>query len=86
MQQFAESDARADADAIAAALQEHKRLKGVYPATLEEIGFDARALREKWYLSYRLHEGKPALFYSAQNMPLAAWHYDVATKAWVSQN
>lgn len=83
--QFAEGDARAEAERIVAALEAHKGRAGIYPASLDEVGFDAKALRDKWYLSYRLEDGgKPALFYSAQNMWLVAYHYDFELRNWKS--
>ncbi|MBC5765846.1 hypothetical protein [Ramlibacter albus] len=85
-QQYAEQQARADADAVAARLQERKAATGAYPASLAEIGFDAQALKDKWRLSYRLENGKPFLFYSAQNNWLVAWHYDFTSRSWRSQD
>lgn len=84
---FDEKEARAECDAIVAALQKHVEQTGKYPANLDQIGFDQEKLRKKWYLSYRVEaDGKPALFYSAQDMWLAAWHYDFAAKKWYSLN
>jgi hypothetical protein len=85
-QQVAESEARADADAIVVALQRHKERNGTYPARLEDVGFKAQDLRDKWSLSYRMHDGKPALFYSAQNLPLVAHHYDFEARKWTSSD
>jgi hypothetical protein len=84
--QVAEKDARADADAVAAALKKHSGASGSYPANLAEIGFDANTLRDKWHLSYRVADGKPYLFYSAQNNWLVAYHYDFAAGTWQSQD
>lgn len=85
-QQAAESEARAEANAVAAALRQHQSRTGAYPATLGEAGFDAQALRDRWSLAYRLTDGKPALFYSAQNMPLVAHHYNFESQVWEEQH
>jgi hypothetical protein len=85
-QQFVEKEARADAEAVAAALQQHKSSKSAYPANLAEIGFDPRALRDRWHLSYRLEEGKPYLFYSAQDNWLVAYHYNFDSRIWESRD
>lgn len=85
-QQFVEKEARADAEAVAAALQKHRGVNGAYPANLAEIGFDPNTLREKWRLSYRLEKGKPYLFYSAQNNWLVAHHYNFESKTWESRD
>ena len=86
LQQFAEKDARADAEAVAIALQKHRGTNGAYPANLSEIGFDPNILRDRWRLSYRLEEGKPYLFYSAQNNWLVAYHYNFESKTWESRD
>ena len=84
---FDEKVARAECNAVVAALQKHMEQTGKYPTDLSQIGFDQNKLRNKWYLSYRLEQdGTPALFYSAQDMWLAAWHYDFAAKKWYSVN
>ena len=86
--QSAERDARAQADVIAVALEKHRVTTGAYPKQLREIGFDGEALRSKWNLVYRPTSSgdAPALFYSAQNNFLVAWHYDFAARKWVSQD
>lgn len=86
--QLVERDAREQADAIAFALEKHKTTTGAYPKNLREIGFDGETLRAKWSLVYRpsASDEAPALFYSAQNNFLVAWHYDFKQKKWVSQD
>ncbi len=85
-QQFVEEEARADAEAVAIALQKHKVVNGAYPANLAEIGFDPKALSDKWRLSYRLEKGKPYLFYSAQDNWLVAHHYDFESRTWAPRD
>ena len=85
-QQFVEKEARADAEAVVAALQKHRGVNGTYPANLTEIGFEPSVLRDKWHLSYRLEEGQPYLFYSAQNNWLVAHHYNFGSKTWESRD
>lgn len=86
--QFAEREAREQADAVAVALESHQSAKGAYPQQLREIGFDDEALRARWHLVYRpgAKGDTPALFYSAQNNFLVAWHYDFRSRRWVSQD
>ncbi len=80
--QFDESEARAEAEAVAAALLAHRNRSGAYPASLAEVGFDPQALRDKWYLSYRLDGAKPFLFYSVQNNWMVTNHYDFESRTW----
>lgn len=83
-----ESQARSDADAIVKALHAYQAQRGGAgcPKELSEIGFDQRALRDRWYMSYLCEEGKPRLFYSSPAVLLAAWHYDFEKRDWVSLN
>ena len=85
-QQSVEKEARADAEAVVTALQKHRGVSGAYPTSLAEIGFDPNTLRDKWRLSYRLENGKPYLFYSAQNNWLVAHHYNFESKVWESRD
>lgn len=74
--------AREEANAAASAIQAHKSRTGAYPENLSELGIDGQALKEKFSLSYRLDDGKAALFYSQPSMPMVAHHYDFQTHSW----
>jgi len=74
--------ARKEATAAVSAIQAHKNRTGSYPESLSALGIDAQALKEKFSLTYRLNDGKAALFYSQPSMPLVAHHYNFETNSW----
>jgi len=75
------------ASSAVAAIQEHRHRTGAYPLTLQAIAIDAKDLREKYSLVYRLdHAGKPALLYSQPSMPTIANHYDFARDEWTREH
>ncbi|WP_342120406.1 hypothetical protein [Pseudoduganella sp. OTU4001] len=78
--------ARAEATAVAAALQAHQARTGAYPASLSELGLDADALKKEFSLTYRVHEGQASLFYSRPSMPMIADHYNFEHKTWTSRD
>lgn len=74
--------AREEVNATVAAIQSYQSRTGAYPESLSELGIDAQALKEKFSLSYRLDDGKAALFYSQPSMPMMAHHYDFQSNSW----
>lgn len=74
--------AREEVNVAVSAIESFKSRTGSYPENLSELGIDAHALKEKFSLSYRLDDGKAALFYSQPSMPMVAHHYDFQTHSW----
>lgn len=73
---------REEANAAVSAIQSHKSRTGSYPENLSELGINVQALKERFSFSYRLEDGKAALFYSQPSMPMVAHHYDFQTNSW----
>jgi hypothetical protein len=74
--------ARKEATAAVSAIQAHKSRTGSYPETLNSLGIDAQALKQKFSLTYRLNDGKATLFYSQPSMPMVAHHYKFESNSW----
>ena len=80
---YRDRGAREEVELAIAAVSDHKRRTGSYPASLAEAGLDAARLRAKYSVSYRLEaEGGAVLFYSQPSMPLIAHHFNFKTGKW----
>ena len=81
-----DTDAREEVNKIASAVKAHKGRTGAYPSSLNDVGFDLAALKQKFSLSYRVNDGKAFLFYSQPSMPMVAHHYNFETNSWGEQH
>lgn len=73
---------RAQADALATAVESHRARHGQWPAKLADIGFDDEAIAQRWRLWYRADKGNPALYYRATLTLFDLYDYDFERREW----
>lgn len=72
------AEAQRVVDAVAAWHDSH----GAYPDTLDQVGFDARALRNDSRIFYFSDDGHATVFHAATFMPLDTWGWDFDKPGW----